>query len=385
MADLAARTAPSRVGPERPDPSVGRARIRVPSATARVPSATARAADDDPRPGPRRAPTGPIDLTGRDEPRDERGDEARAERTTPTRIVEIRSDRARERDDLVVGEEPLAIRACGPGQAPIEVAVTMRTPGDEVDLALGFLFTEGLIEGEDVIAVSFGDPGRVRRPDDEVTVHLKGPLDLGRVAERRFVATAACGICGKASIEEVALRCEPPPPGRPVVPVTVLGRLPQRLRAAQVTFELTGGLHAAALFRPDGELVALREDVGRHNALDKLIGSQLRLGRLPLHDAVLLVSGRVSFEIVQKAAAAGIPIVGAISAPSDLAVEAARALGLTLVGFLRDGRANVYAGLDRVRLDGPGGSTGVEPGSTLASTSDRSSIPDPPLLTRPDR
>lgn len=310
MADRVARTASSRVGPQRPDPSVGRAPI--------------------PNLAERRAipPGGPA---------------------SPTRVLEILPGGLRERDDLLVAEEPLAIRACGPGQEPIEVAVTMRTPGDEVDLALGFLFTEGLIEGRDVVRVELGDPGRLARPEDEVTVRLARPLDLGRIAERRFVATAACGLCGKASIDEIAFRATPPPPDRPVVEAAVLASLTGRLRAAQPTFGLTGGLHAAALFRPDGALVAVREDVGRHNALDKLIGSQLRANRLPLHDAVLLVSGRLGFELVQKAAVAGIPIVAAVSAPSDLAVEAATRLGITVVGFLRAERCNVYSGAERIR------------------------------------
>ncbi len=310
MADLAARTASPRVGPKRPDPSVGRARLPIPSARRAVPSG-----------GP----------------------------TSSSRVLEIRPDAVRERDDLLVAEEPLAIRACGPGQVPVEVAVTMRTPGDEVDLALGFLFTEGLIEGPDVLGVEFGDPGRLARPDDEVTVRLARPIDLDRIAERRFVATAACGLCGKASIDEIVLRATPPPPGRPIVEAAVLASLPERLRAAQSTFRLTGGLHAAALYRPDGELVAVREDVGRHNALDKLVGSQLRANRIPLHDEILLVSGRLGFELVQKAAVAGIPIVAAVSAPSDLAVEAATRLGMTVVGFLREGRCNVYAGAERIR------------------------------------
>lgn len=310
MADLAARPASPRVGPKRPDPSVGRAPISILPEHHGIPSG------------------GPASTA---------------------RVLEIRPGTIRERDDLLVAEEPLAIRACGPGQAPVEVAVTMRTPGDEVDLALGFLFSEGLIAGPDVLGVEFGDPGRLARPDDEVTVRLRRPLDLARVAERRFVATAACGLCGKASIDEIARRAAPLPPDRPTVEAAVLASLPERLRAAQATFRLTGGLHAAALFRPDGELLAVREDVGRHNALDKLIGSELRANRLPLHDAILLVSGRLGFELVQKAAVAGIPIVAAVSAPSDLAVEAAARLGMTVVGFLREGRCNVYAGAERIR------------------------------------
>ncbi len=252
------------------------------------------------------------------------------------------------RDDPVVGEAPMEIRVAGPDQAPVAVAVTMRTPGDEAELAVGFLRTEGLISGgADVAAVEVADPAGVAQPDDTVTVRLTRPFDASAIAERHFVATASCGICGKASIDEVAVRCEPIPAG-PQVAVAVVLSLPGRMREAQAVFERTGGLHAAALFTPGGELVALREDVGRHNALDKLVGSQLLADALPLHDRVLLVSGRVSFEIVQKAAVAGVPIVCAVSAPSDLAVEAAERLGVTVVGFLRDDGFNVYCHAERI-------------------------------------
>jgi FdhD protein len=180
-------------------------------------------------------------------------------------------------------------------------------------------------------------------------VRLARPFDDSAVAERHFIATASCGICGKASIDEVALRCDPIPDG-PVVARAVIVALPDALRAAQRAFDETGGLHAAALFTPTGELVAIREDVGRHNALDKLVGSQVLAGALPLHHRILMVSGRVSFEIVQKAAVAGVPIVCAVSAPSDLAVETADRLGVTLVGFLRGDGFNVYSHDRRIDL-----------------------------------
>jgi FdhD protein len=269
---------------------------------------------------------------------------------TRVRILAYRQGDLEEREDRLSGEEPLAIRAAGPGQEPVDVAITMRTPGHEAELAVGFLRTEGLIGDRDRIErVTFGDPATNSRPDDEVTVYLDRPFDATAVAERHFVATASCGICGKASLDEVEVRCDPIPDG-PVIDPASLVALPDRLRREQAVFEHTGGLHAAGLFTAEGELVALREDVGRHNALDKLIGSQALAGALPLHDRIVLVSGRASFELVQKAAVAGVPILAAVSAPSDLAVEAAERLGVTLVGFLRGDAFNVYARPDRVRL-----------------------------------
>ncbi len=265
------------------------------------------------------------------------------------RVVAVRGEELEVRGDTVAGEEPMEIRAAGPGQDPVAVAVTMRTPGHEAELAVGFLRTEGLIRGDEVESVSFGDPGVTSQPDDSVTVHLREPFRADAVAERHFVATASCGICGKASLEEVEVRCDPLPDG-PIVDRRVILALPDLLRAAQAVFETTGGLHAAGLFSPRGELIALREDVGRHNALDKLVGSQALEGALPLHDRVLMVSGRVSFEIVQKAAVAGIAVVCAVSAPTDLAIEAADRLGVTLVGFLRGDGFNVYAHDRRIDL-----------------------------------
>jgi FdhD protein len=268
---------------------------------------------------------------------------------TSRRIVAVRGDSLEVRDDRIVGEAPLEIRAAGPRQEPVAVAVTMRTPGNEAELAVGFLRTEGLLDGQEVVTTTGGDPGSLSQPDDTIVVRLSKAFDDSKVAERHFVATASCGICGKASIDEVVLRAEPLPEG-PVVARSVILALPDLLRAAQRAFDETGGLHAAGLFSPKGELLALREDVGRHNALDKLVGSQVLAGTMPLHDRILMVSGRVSFEIVQKAAVAGIPIICAVSAPSDLAIETAERLGATLVGFLRGDGFNVYAHDARIDL-----------------------------------
>jgi FdhD protein len=268
---------------------------------------------------------------------------------TTTRIVAVRGAELEYRADRVVGEEPLEILAAGPGQEPVAVAVTMRTPGFEDELAVGFLRTEGLIEGPEVLRFERGDPSEMNQPDDRITVRLARPFDASVVAERHFVATASCGICGKASLDEVAVRSDPIPPG-PLVPRRVVLALPELLRAAQRAFDETGGLHAAGLFTPAGELLEVREDVGRHNALDKLVGSQVLAKTMPLHERILVVSGRVSFEIVQKAAVAGIPIICAVSAPSDLAIEAADRLGVTLVGFLRGDGFNIYAHDERIDL-----------------------------------
>ncbi len=253
------------------------------------------------------------------------------------------------RSDRLVGEEPLEIRAAGPGQDPIAVAVTMRTPGHEDELAVGFLVTEGLIQPGDVVSVEAGDPGTQARPDDTLVVRLRLPFDASRVAERHFIATASCGICGKASIDEIEVRAGRLPPG-PTVDPAVLLELPDRLRSAQQVFQATGGLHAAGLFDASGALLSVREDVGRHNALDKLIGAEALAGRLPLADRIVLVSGRISFELVQKTAVAGAPILCAVSAPSDLAVEAGTRLGMTLVGFLRGDRFNVYGHPERIGI-----------------------------------
>jgi FdhD protein len=265
------------------------------------------------------------------------------------RVVAVRGNELEVRGDTVAGEQPMEIRVAGLGQEPVPVAVTMRTPGFEEELAIGFLRTEGLIQGTEVVGVTFGDPGEMSQPDDGATVRLDRAFDPSVVAERHFIATASCGICGKASIEEVAIRTDPIPHGLVVSRAAILS-LPASLRSGQDVFEATGGLHAAGLFTADGTLVVLREDVGRHNALDKVVGSQVLARRLPLHDRILMVSGRVSFEIVQKAAVVGIPVICAVSAPTDLAIEAADRLGVTLVGFLRGDGFNVYSHDRRIDL-----------------------------------
>lgn len=272
-----------------------------------------------------------------------------ARHLTSTKIVAVRGAELEVRDDVVVGEEPLEIRAAGPRQEPVKIAVTMRTPGFEAELAIGFMTSEGLLENNEILGVDVGDPGFMAEPDDAVLVRTARRIDPSIAERRHFIATASCGICGKASIDEIAVRAEPLPRGLPVVARSVILALPDRLLAAQAAFERTGGLHAAGLFETDGRLVAIREDVGRHNALDKVIGSRVTARELPLWDRILMVSGRVSFEIVQKAAVAGVPIICAVSAPSDLAVRLADRLGVTLVGFLRGDGFNVYS--HDVRID----------------------------------
>jgi FdhD protein len=268
---------------------------------------------------------------------------------TPVKVIAVHDGVRSERPDTLATEEPLEIRVAGPDGDTQQVAVTMRTPGGDFELAAGFLFTEGLIGPGDVSRVAYCDD----LEDEEqrynvVTVTLERAFDAAKL-RRNFYATSSCGVCGKAALDDIEVRCTPVAPG-PEVPVSVLVSLPDKLREAQKVFERTGGLHAAGLFTPAGELVALREDVGRHNAVDKVIGEQLLASRMPLAHHVLQVSGRASFEIVQKAAVAGIPIVSAVSAPSSLAVEAAERFGMTLVGFVRDGRCNVYTNPERVAV-----------------------------------
>ena len=272
---------------------------------------------------------------------------------TKTRVRVVEDGRVRVRPDTLATEEPMEIRLLT-GQATQTVAVTMRTPGADFELAAGFLYGEGIIDSpDDVQKISYcidSDLDAEQRYNI-VNVELRGghEFDL-RPLERHFYTTSACGVCGKASLEQLELRGCPVMTAGPEVSAEVINTLPEKLREAQGLFDATGGLHAAALFDDKGELIALREDVGRHNATDKLVGWALLEGRLPLSEHVVLVSGRSSFEIMQKSLAAGVPIVCAISAPSSLAVDVAREFGMTLVGFLRGGRFNVYAGFDRVRI-----------------------------------
>jgi FdhD protein len=266
---------------------------------------------------------------------------------TSAKVVAINGDVRSERADTLATEEPMEIRAGGPDQEAEAVAVTMRTPGGDFELAVGFLFTEGLIARDSVRRVAYCDnlPGEDQHYN-VVSVTLDRPFEHDRL-HRNFFATSSCGVCGKAALEDVEVRCERVAPG-PEVGVDIVMSLPGRLRAGQKVFDRTGGLHAAGAFTPDGELVSVREDVGRHNAVDKVIGEQVLAGGVPLAGHILQVSGRASFEIVQKAAVAGIPIVSAVSAPSSLAVEVGERFGMTIVGFVRDGRCNVYSHPERV-------------------------------------
>jgi FdhD protein len=246
----------------------------------------------------------------------------------------IRLSAPLERDgvaDRVAIEEPLEIRVRGDA-----LAVTMRTPGNDEELALGFLHGEGLI----VVAAPAGPPPDLEANIVEVDTELRA--DPGR---RRFYITSSCGVCGKGALEEVAVHAPALPDG-PLIDRALLADLPERLR--QPAFEATGGLHATGLFDAAGTLLIVREDVGRHNAMDKVVGRALLGGRLPLHGHALCVSGRLSFELVQKAAVAGAPILVGVGAPTSLAVELAADRGMTLCGFARRGRLNVYTGAERV-------------------------------------
>jgi FdhD protein len=269
------------------------------------------------------------------------------ERMAHAGLVVMDETGMRERTDWVVVEEPLEIRAHGSGQAPVSVAVTMRTPGHDAELAVGFLRTEGLVQSRaDVVATRDCVSQRGGGACNVVQVALSKPFDSS-ILKRNFFATSSCGICGKASLEQIAVRCPPVAPG-PVTSRSVLATLPGIMREAQAVFDRTGGLHAAGLFDATGRLILVREDVGRHNAVDKIVGRVFLDDELPLADRILLVSGRTSFEILQKAAMAGVPFVCAVSAPSSMAISVADRLGITLVGFLRGSSFNVYTHPGRI-------------------------------------
>jgi FdhD protein len=278
---------------------------------------------------------------------------ARRASKTRTRVRVVEDGEMRVRPDTLATEEPMEIRLLA-GAHRQTVAVTMRTPGADFELAAGFLYGEGIVKSTDDIAkISYCvDPDLdATQQYNIVNVELRGGREYDlRPLERHFYTTSACGVCGKASLEQLELRgCPVALPG-PEVSAETIYSLPEKLREAQGLFDATGGLHAAALFDPEGSLVALREDVGRHNATDKLVGWALLEGKLPLSGHIVMVSGRSSFEILQKCLTAGVPFVCAISAPSSLAVDVAREFGMTLVGFLREGRFNIYAGSERIRL-----------------------------------
>lgn len=264
-----------------------------------------------------------------------------------TFVQEWQDGKTRRFQDYLVREEPLEIRV---GKYPL--SVTMRTPGNDLELAAGFLFTEGLIHRrEDLEIIEHAESSKPSETGNVVHIEVakNTDLDLGRT-QRNFFAASSCGICGKASIDSVRLRGMRPPEGQLRLDPEVLCCMPDTLRSLQVVFGRTGGLHAAGLFDKRGQLVVQREDVGRHNAVDKIIGWALLNDHLPLSGYVLLVSGRGGFEIIQKAVAGGVPVVASVSAPSGLAVRLAREMGLTLVGFLRGKRFIVYSSEHRLLL-----------------------------------
>lgn len=280
------------------------------------------------------------------------GGKTRRGSKTKARIRTVENGRSRLKSDVLATEEPMEVRLVTADETRT-VAVTMRTPGNDFELAAGFLYGEGLISSPRQIRRISYCVDRELDADQQyniVNVEVSGrsaDYDLPSL-ERHFYTTSACGVCGKASLEQLELKgCPVVAPG-PEISTEAIYALPDKLREAQGLFDATGGLHAAALFDADGELVALREDVGRHNATDKLVGWALLEGKTPLSEHIVMVSGRSSFEILQKALQAGVPVVCAISAPSSLAVDVAREFGMTLVGFLRGERFNVYAGDERI-------------------------------------
>ncbi len=270
---------------------------------------------------------------------------------TQARVWVVEDGKVRSRSDYITTEEPLEIRLLSPHRT---VAITMRTPGADFELTAGFLYTEGVISNrQDIQRLSYCVDTEI---DGEqrlniVNVELREDLHPNlQPLERHFYTSSACGVCGKASLEALRLRGVASIPPEPKVTPEILYSLPEQLRAAQGIFKATGGLHAAALFDHQGQLISLREDIGRHNALDKLIGSALLSDRLPLHNHIVMVSGRSSFEILQKCTVAGVPIICAVSAPSSLAVSLAREFEVTLIGFLRGQKFNVYSGWERLTL-----------------------------------
>jgi FdhD protein len=274
----------------------------------------------------------------------------------PATVLKVSGETTADAADLLAVEEPLEIRlGFGPAadRQQRSLSVTMRTPGHDEDLALGFLLTEGIVgDSSAVLSLKHCTDGGRQAAENVIRIELHPRVEVPwERLERHFYVSSSCGVCGKASLEAVeAAGCPLLPAPRPLLSAETLTNLPDRLRQHQPVFGHTGGLHAAALFDTSGRLLLLREDVGRHNALDKLIGAAALRGWLPLHNRVLLVSGRVSFELVQKALMAGIPLLAAVGAPSSLAVELASHFGQTLVGFLRDGRFNVYAGAGRLAI-----------------------------------
>ena len=264
----------------------------------------------------------------------------------PAVVSEWSGGRLLQREDSLAGEEPLEIRL---GNTPL--TVTMRTPGDDLELAAGLLFTEGIVRrAEDIVSISHSKETGKAHTENVVLVDLAPGIQLDeKNARRTFASTSSCGLCGKTTIDSIRARGIRALDGTFRVSPEVLCRLPESLRSAQAVFERTGGLHAAAAFNAQGKRLAVREDTGRHNAVDKIVGWALMEGRLPLAENILMVSGRGGFEIIQKAIVAGFPVVASVSAASTLAVEMAREMGLTLIGFLRGERFLIYSGEERLK------------------------------------
>lgn len=274
---------------------------------------------------------------------------------TKRRIWTVDNGQIRRKSDYLAGEEPLEIQLSAGGDQRT-AAITMRTPGHDYELAAGFLYNEGIIQNKlDILQMTYcvGNE-RELQEYNMLNVNLRREQlpDLPQL-DRHFFTTSACGVCGKTVLDELAKRDLPPLTPGPHVSPAILANLPDRLREAQTIFESTGGLHAAALFDRDGRLIEVREDVGRHNALDKLIGWGLLQKQLPFHDKILLVSGRASYELLQKCRVAGVSIFCAVSAPSSLAVELAEQFGITLIGFLRGARFNIYTNVERIVIEQP--------------------------------
>lgn len=273
-------------------------------------------------------------------------------------VIRLRNGKVAPADDLLVVEEPLEIRlgfGAETDRVQRSLSITMRTPGQDLELALGFLLTEGIIGGmEDVQSYAYCN--NVQRPEEVgnvVKVELKPSvaLDFDRL-ERHFYSTSSCGVCGKASLEAIeAQSCFILPQGQPMIRAGLISELPDHCRSQQLVFKHTGGIHAAALYTAEGDLLSLKEDIGRHNAVDKVIGEKMVQGHIPLSMSLLLLSGRAGFELVQKGLMAGIPVLASVGAPSSLAVEVAEANGMTLLGFVRNGGFNIYTHPERIQFE----------------------------------
>jgi FdhD protein len=278
------------------------------------------------------------------------------ESETTVRIRHVADGSVEDRDDHLAVEEPLEIRVVfgsAESRTALSLSVTMRTPGHDFDLTAGFLFTEGILSSpEEIVSLEFCGPKASGRPNSNIVRAELVPsvdLDVKRL-QRNFFTTSSCGICGKASLDALQVQgLETLDMTRPRVSSSVISQLPDRMRKAQPVFSSTGGLHAAGLFDSDGTLLDVREDVGRHNAVDKLLGRRFLDGKTPLGEQIMVVSGRASFEILQKALVAGVPMMIAVGAPSSLAVEMAEQFGLTLIGFATKDRFNLYTGAERMR------------------------------------